>query len=234
MGKIGWKKCTASLFKPSFMLPSSFSDSNLSRSYLYSRDFGKTPFIPDRSHNFPPILMEHRRGHVSSTFHRALINPDIVDLPFPHIHDFLPESGREPCFLAGFLAGNSNGGRKNKKANPGKLDRERGCCTPDLPGAAATIRAEIPDYLSATRVKPRKIASARAFKITLRSWNGRNNDRFNFSNRKILTNFFLLVERFCISFYFERNRLVLAFFEISNYSFNGRRETPEGGGEREI
>lgn len=90
-----WKKCTASLFKPSFMLPSSFSDSNLSRSYLYSRDFGKTPFIPDRSHNFPPILMEHRRGHVSSTFHGALINPDIVDLPFPHIHDFLPESGRE-------------------------------------------------------------------------------------------------------------------------------------------
>lgn len=111
--------------------------------------------------------MEHRLGHVSSTFHGALINPDIVDLPFPVHTRFPPRVGPRACFLAGFLAGNSNGGRKNKKANPGKLDRERDCCTPDLPGAAATIRAEIPDYLSATRVKPRKIASARAFKITL-------------------------------------------------------------------
>lgn len=102
--------------------------------------------------------MEHQRGHVSSTFfHRALINPDIVHLP---PHDFLPESGRErvssPDFWLEIRA--AAGKTRKREANPGKLDRERGCCTPDLPSANDTPRFSI-----IYRLKPRKIAPA--FKI---------------------------------------------------------------------
>lgn len=106
--------------------------------------------------------MEHQRGHVSSTFfHRALINPDIVHLP---PHDFLPESGRErvssPDFWLEIRAG--AGKTRKREANPGKLDRERGCCTPDLPSANAGC-GDTPRFSIIYRLKPRKIAPA--FKI---------------------------------------------------------------------
>lgn len=106
--------------------------------------------------------MEHQRGHVSSTFfHRALINPDIVHLP---PHDFLPESGRErvssPDFWLEIRA--AAGKTRKREANPGKLDRERGCCTPDLPSANAGC-GDTPRFSIIYRLKPRKIAPA--FKI---------------------------------------------------------------------
>lgn len=101
--------------------------------------------------------MEHQRGHVSSTFfHRALINPDIVHLP---PHDFLPESGRErvssPDFWLEIRA--AAGKTRKREANPGKLDRERGCCTPDLPSANAGC-GDTPRFSIIYRLKPRKIA----------------------------------------------------------------------------
>lgn len=120
-----------------------FLDSNLSRSYLYSRNFGNARFLSprptDRSHNFPPILMEHQRGHVSSTF-------PLTDKSPADSADFSIERLR---FLAGFLAGNSSGGREKQesgKRNPGKLDRERvlhPLPLPDLQTQAAATRFSI-------------------------------------------------------------------------------------------
>lgn len=122
--------------------------------YLFSRNFGNARFLSprptDRSHNFPPILMEHQRGHVSSTFPlSALINPR----PTPRI--FRSSRVSSP-------AGNSSGGRKNKKAGSETRGNwiARGCCTlfPDLQthDTPRDSRLFIGDAL-----KPRKIASAR-------------------------------------------------------------------------
>lgn len=153
--------------------------------------------------------MEHQRGHVSSTFfHRALINPDIVHLP---PHDFLPESGRErvssPDFWLEIRA--AAGKTRKREANPGKLDRERGCCTPDLPSANAGC-GDTPRFSIIYRLKPRKIAPA--FKIipnlflrsrSFFSSNNRNNVASNAS----------------ISFYRgEWNRLVL-FEPFRNFEY---------------
>lgn len=153
--------------------------------------------------------MEHHRGHVSSTFfHRALINPDIVHLP---PHDFLPELGRErvssPDFWLEIRA--AAGKTRKREANPGKLDRERGCCTPDLPSANAGC-GDTPRFSIIYRLKPRKIAPA--FKIIPNLFL-RSRSFFSSNSRNNVTS------NTCISFYRgEWNRLVL-FESFRNFEY---------------
>lgn len=127
-------------------------------------------------HDFPPIVMEHQRGHVSST---VPLGSDKSRYRRPPTR-FPPRLGPRACFLAGFLAGNSSGGKTRKReANPGKLDPWKGLLYPGFTECKRRIRqpryAEILDYLSVTRLKPRKIASALFLESFSCFLHGRNN-----------------------------------------------------------
>lgn len=115
--------------------------------YLFSRNFGNARFLSprptDRSHNFPPILMEHQRGHVSSTFPlSALINPR----PTPRI--FRSSRVSSPDFWLEIRA--AAGKTRKRGAKPGEIGSREGV-VPSSRICRRTIRHEILDYLSVTR-----------------------------------------------------------------------------------
>lgn len=126
-------------------------------------------------HDFPPIVMEHQRGHVSSTV--PLGSDKSLISSTPHT---ISSPTRAASVFPRRIFGWEFERRKNKKAGskPGEIGSVKGVVVPRIyrvqtQDAAATIRRDSRLFIG--DLKPRKIASALFLESFSCFLHGRNN-----------------------------------------------------------
>ena len=125
-----WEKCTASLFKPSFMLPSSFSDSIL---FIFSR-LWKNAFyprsIPQFSSNPNGAPARSRFFHVPQGFDKSRYRRPSLS---PHTR-FSPRVGPRAVFPRRIFGWKFERRPEKQESKPGEIGSWKGLLYPGFTG----------------------------------------------------------------------------------------------------